>query len=71
MTESLAHFYHPDLSVDQQLALRTAASRPAREADGTYGAETIERLLHTSYDQFAELSSVPNFLNLETGLLRT
>ena len=64
MTESLAHFYHPDLSVDQQLALRTAASRLAREFDGTYGTETIERFLHTSYDQFASLSSVPNFLPL-------
>ncbi|GAA2351540.1 arsenate reductase ArsC [Dactylosporangium salmoneum] len=64
MTESLAYFYHPDLSVDQQLALRTAAQRLAREFDGTYGAETIERFLHTSYEQFASLSSVPNFLPL-------
>ena len=57
-------YYHQDLSVDQQLALRTAAVRLAREFDGTYGAETIERFLHTSYDQFANLSSVPNFLPL-------
>ncbi|MGI5243136.1 arsenate reductase ArsC [Dactylosporangium sp. CA-139066] len=57
-------YYHPDLSVDQQLALRTAAARLALEFDGTYGAETIERFLHTSYDQFASLSSVPNFLPL-------
>ncbi|GAA2339470.1 arsenate reductase ArsC [Dactylosporangium salmoneum] len=64
MTDALARFYHPDLSVDQQLALRTAAQRLAREFDGTYGAETIERFLHTSYEQFASLSSVPNFLPL-------
>ena len=57
-------YYHPDLSVDQQLALRTAATRLAREFDGTYGTETIQRFLHTSYDQFATLSGVPNFLPL-------
>jgi arsenate reductase len=65
MTETPAYDYlHQDLSVDQQLALRTAAVRLAREFDGTYGPETIERFLHTSYDQFATLSSVPNFLPL-------
>ncbi|MEV0131744.1 arsenate reductase ArsC [Dactylosporangium sp. NPDC050688] len=63
MTDAIV-YYHQDLSVDQQLALRTAAVRLAREFDGTYGAETIERFLHTSYDQFANLSSVPNFLPL-------
>ena len=40
MTDSIAH-YHPDLSIDQQVALRTAAVRLAREFDGTYGTETI------------------------------
>ncbi|MFF5122081.1 arsenate reductase ArsC [Dactylosporangium aurantiacum] len=63
MTDAVV-YYHPDLSVDQQLALRTAATRLAREFDGTYGTETIERFLHTSYEQFATLSSVPNFLPL-------
>ncbi|GAA2641936.1 arsenate reductase ArsC [Dactylosporangium fulvum] len=63
MTDVIA-YHHPDLSVDQQLALRTAAQRLALEFDGTYGAETIERFLHTSYDQFALLSSVPNYLPL-------
>ncbi|WDZ86506.1 arsenate reductase ArsC [Micromonospora cathayae] len=53
-----------DLSVDQQLALRTAASRLLTEFAGTYGVETIERFLHTSYDQFASGSSVPNYLPL-------
>jgi arsenate reductase (thioredoxin) len=53
-----------DLSIDQQLALRTAAARLGREFDGVYGAETIERFLHTSYDQFAARSTVPNFLPL-------
>jgi arsenate reductase (thioredoxin) len=57
-------YHHRDLSVDQQLALRTAATRLVREFDGTYGTETIERFLHTSYDQFATRSTVPNFLPL-------
>jgi arsenate reductase (thioredoxin) len=55
---------HRDLSIDQQLALRTAAARLGREFDGTYGTETIERFLLTSYDQFATRSTVPNFLPL-------
>ena len=42
-----------ELSIDQQLALTTAATRLAAEFDGTYGAETIERFLHSSYEQFA------------------
>ncbi|MFY1696265.1 MULTISPECIES: arsenate reductase ArsC [unclassified Solwaraspora] len=54
----------PDLSIDQQLALRTAATRLAREFDGTYNSETIERFLLSSYDQFATGSTIPNYLPL-------
>nr|BFE56299.1 hypothetical protein GCM10020063_008250 [Dactylosporangium thailandense] len=61
MTDAIVH-YHPDRSVDQQLALRTAAVRLGFAFDGTCTAETIERFLHTSDDQFASLSSVPNVL---------
>jgi arsenate reductase (thioredoxin) len=57
----------PELSIDQQLALRTAAARLAGEFAGIYGAETIERFLYSSYDQFAPRSSVPNFLPLLAG----
>jgi arsenate reductase (thioredoxin) len=52
------------LTVDQQLALRTAALRLGDEFTGIYGTETIERFLHSSYDQFASHSTVPNFLPL-------
>jgi arsenate reductase len=52
------------LSVDQQLAVHTAAVRLGEEFTGLYGTETIERFLHSSYDQFAATSSVPNFLPL-------
>ena len=64
MTDALAGYVRPELSIDQQLALRTAATRLAAGFDGTFGTETIERFLHTSYDQFAGRSSVPNFLPL-------
>jgi arsenate reductase len=57
-------YQHPDLSVDQQLALRTATTRLADEFAGVYGLETIEQFLHTSYDQFASRSAVRNFLPL-------
>jgi protein-tyrosine-phosphatase/DNA-binding transcriptional ArsR family regulator len=53
-----------DLSIDQQLALRTAATNLAREFDGTFGSETIERFLYSSYDEFADRAAVLNFLPL-------
>jgi arsenate reductase len=53
-----------DLSIDQQLAMRTAASNLAREFDGTFGSETIERFLHSSYDEFADRAVVLNYLPL-------
>ncbi|SCG51448.1 arsenate reductase ArsC [Micromonospora inositola] len=63
MTDTSPHL-REDLSVDQQLALRTAATRLAAEFDGTYGTETVERFLHASYDQFATVGGVPNYLPL-------
>jgi protein-tyrosine-phosphatase len=62
MTETTYH--RDDLSIDQQLALRTAAVRLGDEFAEMYGPETIERFLHSSYDQFATHSTVPNFLPL-------
>lgn len=65
MTESPAtHHLRRDLSIDQRLALKTASTRLQREFDGTFGVETIERFLHSSYDQFAGRASVSNFLPL-------
>jgi arsenate reductase (thioredoxin) len=62
MTETTYH--REDLSIDQQLALHTAAVRLGEEFADIYGPETIERFLHSSYDQFASHSTVPNFLPL-------
>ena len=53
-----------DITLDQQLALRTAAARLERDFDGTFCVETIERFLHSSYDQFAGRAAVPLFLPL-------
>lgn len=67
MTESpaqYAHHPHADLSIDQRLAMRTAATRLQRDFGEHFGVETIERFLHTSYDQFASRATVPNFLPL-------
>ncbi len=66
MTESpvfSAHRRH-DLSIDQRLALRTAATRLHGEFGDHFGVETIERFLHSSYDQFAGQATIPNFLPL-------
>jgi protein-tyrosine-phosphatase len=53
-----------DLSIDQKLALKTAASRLQREFAGMFGVDTIERFLHSSYDQFAGRATVERFLPL-------
>jgi protein-tyrosine-phosphatase len=44
--------------------LRTAATRLESEYADTFGTDTIERFLHTSYDQFAGRATIPNFLPL-------
>ncbi len=63
MTSSTWH--RAALPIDQQLALRTSAVHLAREFDGSsFGAETIERFLHSSYDEFAGRAVVLNFLPL-------
>jgi len=49
---------------DHNPALENATSRLAEEFHGTYGHETIERFLHTSYDQFVKNASVTTFLPL-------
>lgn len=65
MTDSPAtHQLRGSLSIDQQLALKTAATRLESEFTETFGTETIERFLHSSYDQFAGRATIPNFLPL-------
>ncbi len=59
-----AHYHRDDLALDQQHALKTAATRLEREFAGTFGIETIDRFLHSSYDQFAGRATVVNFLPL-------
>jgi arsenate reductase (thioredoxin) len=62
MTETA--YNRADITLDQQLALRTAAANLSQEFEGTFGAETIERFLHSSYDQFAGRAVVALFLPL-------
>ena len=66
MTDSpvTAHPLREDLSIDQRLALKTAATRLLSDFADMFGVETIERFLHSSYDQFAGRATVPNFLPL-------
>jgi arsenate reductase (thioredoxin) len=52
------------ISLDQQYALLTASRNLAEEFAGVFGRETIERFLHSSYDQFASRATVPTFLPL-------
>ncbi|MFV8315123.1 arsenate reductase ArsC [Mycobacterium paragordonae] len=65
MTDSpVTHQLRGDLSIDQQLALKTAATRLESEFADTFGTETIERYLGSSYDQFASRATIANFLPL-------
>lgn len=50
--------------LDQQVALKIAATRLVKEFTGIYGLETIERFLHTSYDQFGTDVKVSHFVPL-------
>lgn len=52
------------LSLDQALAMRSAATRLTADFAGVFGQETIERFLHSSFDQFAAKASVTRFLPL-------
>ena len=63
VADARAHV-HTDLSIDQRLALKTAAAALQSDFGEMFGVETIERFLHLSYDQFASHASVPNFLPL-------
>jgi arsenate reductase len=54
----------PELGVDQQYALLVAARRLAEDFSGVFGTETIDRFLHSSYEEFAGRATVPNFLPL-------
>lgn len=60
----MSEYLRATVTLDQGLALKTAAVRLAREFAGVYGPETIERFLHTSYDQFAGTATVVNYLPL-------
>ena len=53
-----------ELSIEQQHALHSAAVNLRREFDGTFGTETIEQFLQTSYDLFASHARVVAFLPL-------
>jgi protein-tyrosine-phosphatase len=53
-----------ELALDVQLALKSAARNLRHEFDGTFGVETIEQFLLSSYDQFAERATVATFLPL-------
>jgi arsenate reductase (thioredoxin) len=61
MTET---FDRSRLGPDQQYALRSAARNLGDQYSGVFGAETIERFLYSSYDQFASVATVPTFLPL-------
>jgi arsenate reductase len=52
------------LSLDQQLAIRSAAKTLQEEFTGTFSSETIEQFLQTSFDQFANRAKFTNFLPL-------
>ena len=54
------------VTIDQDAALATSAARLAREFEGTFGIETIERFMLTSYEQLAVNAKVANFLPVLT-----
>jgi protein-tyrosine-phosphatase len=63
-TTGLTDYTRPGLSIDARHALATAAVRLREEFGEHFGAETIERFLHSSFDQFAARATVTTFLPL-------
>src|SRR6478609_9659802 len=62
---AMTQLYHRhDITLDQVVALKTAATRLGRDFDGTLNIETIDRFLHSSYDQFAGHATILNSLPL-------
>lgn len=55
---------HATATLDQDYALHNAAGALAREFDGVFNLETIERFLHSSHQQLAEHATAANFLPL-------
>lgn len=55
---------NPTITLDQQLALKTSAARLSTEFSTVFNAETIERFLHSSFDEFADRATISNFLPL-------
>ncbi|QWC84499.1 arsenate reductase ArsC [Nocardioidaceae bacterium] len=55
---------NPAVTLDQQVALKTASTRLQQDFAGIYGVETIERFLHSSYDEFAGRATLLNYLPL-------
>ncbi|MBI1351220.1 MAG: arsenate reductase ArsC [Actinomycetales bacterium] len=55
---------NPTITLDQQLALKRSATRLAEEFSTVFNTETIERFLNSSFDEFADKSTVSNFLPL-------
>jgi arsenate reductase len=53
-----------NLTLEQRAALRSAAANLRREFDGTFGVETIEQFLASSYDQFAASARIVTYLPL-------
>lgn len=60
----MATHTNPEITLDQQVALKAAATRLHQEFEGSFNTETIERFLHSSYDEFAGKATVLNFLPL-------
>lgn len=52
------------LSVEQDLALRSAATKLQADFEEIFGKETIELFLKSSFDQFAGKATVRNFIPL-------
>jgi protein-tyrosine-phosphatase len=58
------HHTNPEITLDQQVSLRRAATRLQAEFSHSFNTETIERFLHSSYDEFAGRATTVNFLPL-------
>lgn len=57
-------FTRDGIAIDQQIALRTAATRLQERFSGTFSTETLERFLNHSYEEFANRATAQQWLPL-------
>lgn len=62
MSDSQPSYLRDDIPLEHQVVLRSSATVLQKAFEGQFGQETIERFLHSSYDDFASRATVEKYV---------